>query len=99
MARGEGLEPSITGPEPAVLPITPPPNAPTISVGQRDAYMVTGIGFLVIPENGPGHRRSSLPLWDGRRAPRRHLLEPPDEQPPVAWSLGPARLHLLCPRR
>src|SRR5215212_5066671 len=24
-ARGEGLEPSITGPEPAVLPITPPP--------------------------------------------------------------------------
>ena len=25
-ARGEGLEPSITGPEPVVLPITPPPN-------------------------------------------------------------------------
>src|ERR1700728_2948471 len=24
-ARGEGLEPSITGPEPVVLPITPPP--------------------------------------------------------------------------
>ena len=29
LARGEGLEPSITGPEPVVLPITPPPNAPT----------------------------------------------------------------------
>ena len=29
LARGEGLEPSITGPEPAVLPITPPPNAHT----------------------------------------------------------------------
>src|SRR5580692_6294837 len=26
LARGEGLEPSITGPEPVVLPITPPPN-------------------------------------------------------------------------
>ena len=25
LARGEGLEPSITGPEPVVLPITPPP--------------------------------------------------------------------------
>src|SRR5919106_6926697 len=25
LARGEGLEPSTTGPEPAVLPITPPP--------------------------------------------------------------------------
>ena len=25
-ARGGGLEPPITGPEPAVLPITPPPN-------------------------------------------------------------------------
>ena len=29
LARGEGLEPSITGPEPVVLPITPPPNAHT----------------------------------------------------------------------
>ena len=27
LARGEGLEPSTTGPEPAVLPITPPPRA------------------------------------------------------------------------
>ena len=26
LARGGGLEPPITGPEPAVLPITPPPN-------------------------------------------------------------------------
>src|SRR3954470_3055182 len=28
VARGGGLEPPTTGPEPAVLPITPPPNGP-----------------------------------------------------------------------
>ncbi len=34
-ARGEGLEPSITGPEPAVLPITPPPNGWTFRLAER----------------------------------------------------------------
>src|SRR4051794_17441130 len=29
VARGGGLEPPIDGPEPPVLPITPPPNGPT----------------------------------------------------------------------
>src|SRR5580700_9359400 len=33
-ARGEGLEPSITGPEPVVLPITPPPNGWTIRLAE-----------------------------------------------------------------
>ena len=38
LARGEGLEPSITGPEPVVLPITPPPNAhhPETARGRRE---------------------------------------------------------------
>ena len=34
-ARGEGLEPSITGPEPVVLPITPPPNGWTFRLAER----------------------------------------------------------------
>ena len=33
-ARGEGLEPSITGPEPVVLPITPPPNGWTFRLAE-----------------------------------------------------------------
>src|SRR5580692_4344009 len=33
-ARGEGLEPSITGPEPVVLPITPPPNGWTTRLAE-----------------------------------------------------------------
>src|ERR1700685_2014503 len=34
-ARGEGLEPSITGPEPVVLPITPPPNGWAFRLPER----------------------------------------------------------------
>ena len=34
-ARGEGLEPSITGPEPVVLPITPPPNGWTFRLADH----------------------------------------------------------------
>src|SRR5580698_5943304 len=34
-ARGEGLEPSITGPEPVVLPITPPPNGWAFRLAER----------------------------------------------------------------
>src|SRR5882757_3517948 len=35
-ARGGGIEPPITGPEPVVLPITPPPNGcATCSSGRR----------------------------------------------------------------
>ncbi len=34
-ARGEGLEPSITGPEPVVLPITPPPNGWAVRLAER----------------------------------------------------------------
>ena len=33
-ARGEGLEPSITGPEPVVLPITPPPNGWSVQISR-----------------------------------------------------------------
>ena len=53
MARGEGIEPSITGPEPAVLPITPPPNAPTI--GDRRA----GVSHC---SAGMGSRHAGKPL-------------------------------------
>src|ERR1700730_15300421 len=48
-ARGEGLEPSITGPEPVVLPITPPPNewmtrlAEAIAGARRPAH---GVGCV-----------------------------------------------------
>src|SRR5690349_15611817 len=31
-ARGGGLEPPITGPEPVVLPITPPPNGRSVTL-------------------------------------------------------------------
>ena len=34
-ARGGGLEPPITGPEPAVLPITPPPNERSLNLADR----------------------------------------------------------------
>src|SRR5580692_905496 len=34
-ARGEGHEPSITGPEPVVLPITPPPNGWAFRLAER----------------------------------------------------------------
>jgi hypothetical protein len=36
LARGGGLEPPITGPEPAVLPITPPPNGFRVRLADRN---------------------------------------------------------------
>src|SRR5580704_4706074 len=46
-ARGEGLEPSITGPEPVVLPITPPPNGWAFRLPERPMAGVR-------PADGPG---------------------------------------------
>src|SRR5580704_18777121 len=43
-ARGEGLEPSITGPEPVVLPITPPPNGWAFRLAERPAAGVRPSG-------------------------------------------------------
>ena len=43
-ARGEGLEPSITGPEPVVLPITPPPNGWAFRLAERPGAEVRPSG-------------------------------------------------------
>src|ERR1700690_2050034 len=48
-ARGEGLEPSITGPEPVVLPITPPPNGWAFRLPERPMAGVR-------PDEGPRAR-------------------------------------------
>src|SRR5580704_11361540 len=48
-ARGEGLEPSITGPEPVVLPITPPPNGWTISVAEVVGVVIAPCSGVVEP--------------------------------------------------
>ena len=52
VARGEGLEPSMTGPEPAVLPITPPPNGRVCPRADGIIPHVT-----TIPEAGSGSSR------------------------------------------
>ena len=55
-ARGEGLEPSITGPEPVVLPITPPPNGGAVPITEQPNAGVR-------PAGGPGPRRSGRARW------------------------------------
>src|ERR1044071_5666423 len=50
LARGGGLQPPITGPEPGVLPITPPPNG-TVDVSPR---------YPPVPSrDGPGPRAAA----------------------------------------
>src|ERR1700722_2201324 len=51
-ARGEGLEPSITGPEPVVLPITQPPNGWAFRLPEQPMAGVR-------PTEGPGGRGPS----------------------------------------
>ena len=58
-ARGEGLEPSITGPEPVVLPITPPPNGWTIRLAEcpgEPSAALTRSGPASDPDRTGHHR-------------------------------------------
>src|ERR1700722_5028243 len=43
-ARVEGLEPSITGPEPVVLPITPPPNGWSFRLAEVVGVVIAALG-------------------------------------------------------
>lgn len=63
LARGEGLEPSITGPEPVVLPITPPPRASLRIAARRQTRSERFIGCR------PPHR-CSRPACHGPLPPR-----------------------------
>src|ERR1700761_6863598 len=58
-ARGEGLEPSITGPEPVVLPITPPPNGWMIRLAEP-------VGVVSAPGAGANSGRTD-PSGTGRK--------------------------------
>ena len=63
VARGGGLEPPITGPEPVVLPITPPPNgAATMLADPRFATGEPGVGPFC--RTVWGRRRSPAPCAD-----------------------------------
>src|ERR1700679_3912767 len=61
-ARGEGLEPSITGPEPVVLPITPPPNGWRIRLAEP-------VGVVSAPGAGANFG-GRIPPGGGRGAGR-----------------------------
>jgi len=64
-ARGGGLEPPMTGPEPVVLPITPPPNGQVGSLADNVAppqhAQVVAVAGTLAGESGRGDK--VMPRW------------------------------------
>src|ERR1019366_3419491 len=83
-ARGEGLEPSITGPEPVVLPITPPPNGWTIRLAEVVGVVIAPLREGTGPRGAPPASRAT-PLG----SPRLGIVEPVE----VVEADDPAQSH------
>src|SRR5439155_1572366 len=86
-ARGRGLEPRITGPEPVVLPITPPPNGRANTLAAASGLANPGVEVDEPPEaddapDRDGHRlvaevaERRLVRRELRLVERRGMVEP-----------------------
>src|SRR5690606_5869109 len=72
-ARGGGLEPPITGPEPVVLPITPPPKGDEDPTGSPRSGPTRAR-----PHTWPGRQPAVAAPGAGRSGQRREASEPDD---------------------